>query len=84
MQVDALQTELNTMEAENQWLIEDRPDQAVALEAEWEIARSCEENARLATLLEQVKALYEQLLRGNQEAKDKASPVADRRSELKQ
>ncbi len=83
MQVDALQTELNTMEAENQWLIEDHPDQAVALEAtcKLEIARSCEENARLATLLEQVKALYEQLL---QEAKDKASPIADWRSELKQ
>ncbi len=46
MQVDALQTELNTMEAE------DRPDQAVVLEAEREIERSCEENARLATILE--------------------------------
>ncbi len=56
-QLDALQSDFNTMEAENRRLKEDRPEQATALKAEQEGARIAEDNARLTQELGQLRAL---------------------------
>ncbi len=76
--MDAMQTELNSLQVENRRLKEDCPDQAATLEGERELERSREENARLVQELGHLRALYEQLLRGTQEADAEAAPLAER------
>ena len=81
-QLDALKTDMNVLEAENRRLKEDRPEQATALETKRELAQSREENDRLMQEIGQLKALYEQLLRGTQEAEAETLPMSEHCSAL--
>ena len=64
-QLDAVQSERNTLEAENRRLKDDRLDQAAALELERELTETRQENVRLS---QTIAALEERLAEQEQEA----------------
>ena len=78
LQLDTAQAELNLKEAENRRLREDRPLQATAIDTERELGQARQENERLTAELQQLRELYEQLLRGTREAEAEETPVAER------
>ena len=77
-QLDALQVEMNALKVKNRRLKEDRPEQAEIVQSEQELVAVHEENGRLTQELRQLKGLYEQLLRGTQEAEAEAQPMSER------
>lgn len=75
-QLDALQRDFNLCEAANAQM-----ESELAI-AQTELQGSLEENASLRRELQQVKALYEQLLRGTTKAEAEANPVASQCADL--
>ena len=77
-QLDTLQMDMNVLEVENQRLRSDHPDRTEALEAEQELAWCRKDNVCLSREVDKLRELYEQLLRGTQEAEAEATPADER------
>ena len=83
-QLDAVKADLHALQVENRRLKEDRPEQAALLQTETDLTQTREDNVRVTQELTQLKTLYEQLLRGTQEAEAEATPMAERCATLEE